>query len=138
MRILALDLGERHIGAAISDESGRIAFPCTVLEKGEKFFQELKKIVEDYHVEKIVIGHPLDIRGEEGKEGRKSRKEAEGLKDILKIDCVLWDERYTSRQASDILRGKGKKKKESEHMIAATILLQSYLDCLRTEGRSED
>jgi len=138
MRILALDLGEKHIGVAVSDESARIAFPLIVLKKEKNLLQQLKKIVKDYEVETILVGHPLNLQGKEGSEGRKNRLEAERLTANLNVNCVLWDERYTTQQAQqfltdDLIGGKRKQKKEKEHMVASAILLQSYLDYLHNK-----
>ncbi|MEW5945774.1 MAG: Holliday junction resolvase RuvX, partial [bacterium] len=138
MRVIALDYGRKRIGVAVSDDRHHIALPLTVLESGEKLVPGLKKIIKDYRVETMVMGCPLDLEGNEGKAAAKVRKESERLERALNVKCVLWDERYTTKQAEmGIIRTGGRRSKKDD-MVAAAIILQSYLDyCNRLTGETE-
>ncbi|MFH1538981.1 MAG: Holliday junction resolvase RuvX [bacterium] len=133
MRILGFDYGEKRVGVAVSDEGGAIALPLTTLDRRKNFTGELRKIAEKYGASLIVVGHPLGIDGEEGKMAKKVEKEARRISNILNIECVLWDERFTSRQAENAAEPT-RSKKGKKDMVAATLILQSYLDRLRARG----
>lgn len=133
MRILGLDYGEKRVGVAVSDEGGAIALPLTTLDRRKNFTVELKEISAKYGASLLVVGHPLGIEGEEGKMAKKVEKEAKRISNILSIECVLWDERYTTKQAESAAGQSGGKKGEKD-MVAATMILQSYLDRLRARG----
>jgi len=134
-RILALDIGSKRTGVAISDPSQSISLPLTNVEatkKGE-WVSKVKDLVETSDVEKIVVGIPLDHHGEEGADAQKIREFIALLRERVTQPVIEWDERFTTVQAertlvdADLSR---KRRKQVIDKIAATIILQSYLDSL--------
>ncbi|MBI2607766.1 MAG: Holliday junction resolvase RuvX [Candidatus Doudnabacteria bacterium] len=131
MRIMALDWGEVRIGAAISDEEGRIAFPFEKILDNKKAVDQIVKLVDRLKIEKIVIGKPLNLAGEEAESASKVDKFFSQLKKKLKIPLEYLDERFTTIEAGKLLDQQGlseKKQKEIKDNIAAQIILQAYLD----------
>ena len=138
MKILAVDWGERRMGFAVSDETGSIAFPLAVEEcRGEK--QRRRAVMarmEETGAELLVLGLPLTMQGTEGESARAVRTLAESLRTSLSAPIVLWDERMTTDIAEKAARqsrprGRGPKGRERVDAVAATVLLQSYLDSRR-------
>ena len=137
-RILGIDYGEKRIGLAVSDPNGRIALPvgCLTCPDKEAVFHRITDIVREKEVEFLVIGLPLSLMGGRGVQADKVKKWAAELGERLGLPVVLWDERYTSKQAARELSLMGRKIKNNKGKIdqmAATFLLQSYLDSI---GRS--
>ena len=135
MRILGLDLGDRTIGVAVCDPLGYTAQGITTIrrKKEEADIEELKKICEEYTVEKIVLGFPKNMNGTVGPQGEKAKAFGEKIKNILNLDIILWDERLTTVAAtramleSDMSRANRKKIVDK---VAATFILQGYLDSI--------
>ncbi|MBE6051657.1 MAG: Holliday junction resolvase RuvX [Clostridium sp.] len=133
MRILGLDVGQKTIGVAISDPLGFTAQGITTIrrEKKSKDIEELKKICDEYKVETIVIGMPKNMNGTIGFAGEKIQEFSELIKEEIGIKIEFWDERLTTVAAhramleADLSRGKRKKIVDK---IAATYILQGYLD----------
>jgi len=132
-RILALDIGEKRIGVAVSDPIGII--PCgleTISYRNNRdLIAQLKELVRSYNVFKIVAGLPLRLSGEEGTSAKKVRELGQKIEEKLKVPVEYWDERMTSVQAKKymILMGdKTGKKKAKIDMISATVILQNYLE----------
>jgi putative Holliday junction resolvase len=131
MRMMGLDYGRARIGVAISDESCRIALPLTALDARRELKQKLGELVSGREAGRIVIGYPLDRNGQPGAMGNEVREFSERLARWFGVECVLWDERYTTAQASGAARKSGSSAKKSQNdMAAATIILQSYLDSI--------
>ncbi|NNG68032.1 Holliday junction resolvase RuvX [Caldanaerobacter subterraneus] len=134
MRVLGLDVGDKTIGVAISDVSSTIAQGITTIRR-KSFVEDVKaieEIVKKYSVEKVVVGLPKNMNGSIGPQGEKVIKFGEKLKEVLRIPVVFWDERLTTLQAERFLiegvdMSRGKRKKVIDK-LAATIILQSYLD----------
>ena len=134
-RILALDLGKKRIGLALSDELGITAQGLPTLERRNKRadFAELTRIVRENNVARIVLGLPLRMSGEEGSQADWVRAFAEELKAFVDVPIDLRDERWTSKQAERVLAGSGVRnedRKPAIDRISAMILLQDYLDSL--------
>ncbi|GAB4113527.1 MAG: Holliday junction resolvase RuvX [Candidatus Caldatribacteriota bacterium] len=133
MRILGIDLGEKRIGLAISDELGITAQGLpTILCTTEKVdLEKVKNIVNNYGVEKIVLGLPRNMNGTLGKQAEKVLSFAHYLKNICNIQVELEDERLSTAKAEKLLiemdRSRKKRKKVIDKM-SAVIILQSYLD----------
>lgn len=132
-RILALDLGKKRIGMALSDELGITAQGLPTLERRNKRldFAALRAVVHENNVRQIVLGLPLRMSGEEGSQADWVRSFAEDLKDHVDVPIDLRDERWTSKQAERVLMGSGIRKQDRKPAIdrmAAVILLQDYLD----------
>ncbi|MBE3579619.1 MAG: Holliday junction resolvase RuvX [Caldanaerobacter subterraneus] len=134
MRVLGLDVGDKTIGVAISDVSSTIAQGITTIRR-KSFVEDAKaieEIVKKYSVEKVVVGLPKNMNGSIGPQGEKVIKFGEKLREVLRIPVVFWDERLTTLQAERFLiegvdMSRGKRKKVIDK-LAATIILQSYLD----------
>lgn len=134
MRLLGLDLGSRTLGVSISDVNGIIATSLTVIrhnEEYERLVLEVKTIVDDKKIEKIVLGLPKNMNGTVGEKGELSYKFKEMLENTINIPVELIDERLTTVQANNLLIKNDtsrKKRKKVVDSIAATLILQSYLD----------
>ncbi len=131
MRILAVDWGEVRIGVSVSDPSGKIAFPLDKIVQGENGHLEIKKIVEELKVEKIIIGLPKNLSGGSSESTRKTENFVTKLKEQVIIPLELIDERFTSVEAGKRLTEQGLNQQEQRGIkdnIAAQIMLQQYLD----------
>ncbi len=134
MRYIGLDLGSRTLGVSLSDPSGIIASSLTIIrhnEEYERLLDDVKKIVDEYKVEKIVLGLPKNMNGTIGPKGELSYKFKEMLENKLNIEVILEDERLSTVEATNLLIKNDtsrKKRKKVVDSLAATIILQSYLD----------
>ena len=138
--ILGLDIGDARTGVAISDELGIAAHPlCTIQRKSRKaVLAELQKLVAAHKVERIVVGLPLQLDGEEGVQARKVKQFAERLEQQVNLPIVFWDESFTTVEASQILRGTKKRRRKRRQVIdqvAAVLILEGYLEELRNSRR---
>jgi len=148
MKILGIDYGTRYIGLSIADEQIKIAYPYLVLKnKGRKFvLKELKKIIEKERIKKIIIGRPIGLSGKSTEQTKITDEFINFLKNNLSISVEGFDERFTSKMATDTrintdqrgylrksafdLRKSAKASQASldEHSGAAAIILQGYLE----------
>ena len=134
MRYLGLDLGSRRLGVSISDPNGIIASAYKVIEHNEeyeKLVEDIKKIVSDEKIEKIVLGLPKNMNNTVGPKGELSYKFKEMLEEKIDKEVILVDERLTTKEATDVLikgNTSRKNRKKVVDSLAATIILQSYLD----------
>lgn len=135
MRILGLDLGTKTLGLAISDLTETISSTLTTLRfeenKAYTCIDELKKIVEEYDVKLFVIGLPKNMNNTLGDAVNRTRDFEEVLKDNFNIKIVEQDERLSSVTANNVLISADvsrKKRKQNVDKLAATIILQNYLD----------
>ena len=134
-RTLALDVGEKRVGIAISDPTGIIARPLQTLVRGsrEEDLGAVIALVAEHDVGLVVVGRPLSLDGTEGPQARRVARYAEALAATLPVPVVAWDERFTTVAAEEILR-RTRKKKQRAHTrdevdaIAAAVILQSYLE----------
>ena len=131
MRILALDWGTVRMGAAISDPDGKIAFPLDKFIDTKTAIDDIRAIVQDLHIEKILIGMPKNLSGEAGASAKKVESFVTKLKQVVTGDLELLDERFTSVEAGNKLSDIGmseQKQRSIKDNIAAQIMLQQYLD----------
>lgn len=133
MRKLALDFGERRIGLAISDETGRLARPLKVISHKniQDDLKEIKKVIYEYQVDQIIVGLPLSTSGKDSKQALRVKEYIHELKRNLEVPVTEYDERFTTKVAQQIMNQiglKSYKKKEIEDKISASIILQSFLD----------
>jgi len=136
MRILGLDVGDVRIGVALSDEMGWTAQPLGVITRSKKkgLKSDLYAIVaylDEYNVTEIVVGLPLNMNGSEGPMTEKVRKFSEALSKITDIEIKEWDERLSTVAVERVLiEGdvSRKKRKTVVDKLAATYILQGYLD----------
>ena len=136
MVILAIDYGDSRTGLACCQASEAIASPLgTVFEKSpEKRFMKLKEKADEIGAELIVVGHPINMDGSRGDRAKMCEALAERLERESGIKTVLWDERVTTVQAAEIKNEtnvRGKKRKNIIDTVAATLILESYLDYRR-------
>lgn len=140
-RILGLDFGTRRVGLAVSDPRRLIATPLEVHERRDpaqdaRYYQRL---VVEHEIDRIVIGLPLHTGGREGTSARLARSYGDWLAGVTGLVVLYHDERYTTVDAEDVLIASGLKRsrrKGLRDMLAARILLQTYLDagCPETEA----
>lgn len=132
-RILAVDYGEKRVGLAISDELQITASPlATLLRKSdEEVIAQIIQLAQRYRVEKIIIGLPVRTDGKQGEMEHRVRSFAQKLQCRTKVPVVLFDERFTTRIAEQILLEADlsrQKRKRVRDKLAAVVLLQSFLD----------
>lgn len=123
MKVMALDFGSARTGVAVSDPTGVIARPLCVVERAasEDGLAELQRLVRDEQPEQIVVGHPLTMRGERGRQARATEQFAAALRERLDVPVVLFDERFTTDLAQQ------SPSSAPEDARAAAHLLSSYL-----------
>lgn len=139
MRTVALDIGDVRIGVAISGPSGSVATPLAVLATGRirGGSRELHDIFVQYDVERIVVGLPITLAGDEGPQARHVRALAAKLLDGVDIPVTFADERLSSQEAKRRMREQGISERDARGSIdkvAAAIFLQNVLDGERAEG----
>ena len=134
-RILALDLGKKRIGLAISDPLGITAqgLPNLVRARKRADLAALEQLVRERQVGLILMGNPINMRGDEGRQSGWVREFAQAIEKRTGLPVKLWDERLTSVEAGRVLRSSGisiEKRAAAVDRLSAVILLQSYLDSL--------
>jgi len=133
MRALGLDIGSVRIGVAVSDPSGSVASPLTVLDARSLALDigPLVRLVEDYEPECLVVGLPLSLSGETGPQAEAVQATAERLAGAVGVPLAYADERLSSAEARRIMSASGLSEKEqrgSVDKVAAALLLQGWLD----------
>ena len=126
-----MDWGSKRIGAAISDEDGKIAFPLDKVIETKKAINEIKYIIARYKVAWILIGIPKTTSGNEGHSAMLTKNFADKLSRETGIPQSLADERFSSVEARKLLHSQGlhdKKQRQIIDNVAAQIILQKYLD----------
>jgi putative Holliday junction resolvase len=130
-RVLAVDLGKKRVGLALSDPLRMIAQPwrTSPFISLSSLAAEIAGIVQEKDVERVIVGLPIKENGEEG-EGCRLARQFAALLEQKHIPAELWDERFTSRLAEQVLHSHGKKRKDNKDKIdriAASFILESYL-----------
>ena len=133
MRIMALDIGEKRIGVAVSDPGERVASPIAVLPAAEVLQNapSLRRLLEDWEPELLVCGLPMTLAGEEGPQAQRIREQAQRIAQAAELPVEFSDERLSSQEAKRSLREKGLSEREMRgkvDMIAACVFLQAWLD----------
>ena len=134
--LLGLDLGEKRIGVAVSDELRLLAHPVGyILRRGNRqVFDELAKLIEEHGIQTIVVGLPKTLNNDVGTQAEAALAFVGRLSGRFTCKVVTWDERLTTAQAErallaqDVSRAKRRQKRDA---MAARIILQSYLDFLK-------
>ena len=139
MRILGLDYGEKRIGVAVCDELGITAqgLPTLIRQTKKHDLEILSRWIQDYSIQKIVIGYPLRLDGSEGIQCEKVNRFTRLLEKTFLLPVIKWPETLSTKEAEEILMSSGvgwRKRKEKVDQLAACLILQSYLDNL---GKSE-
>ena len=137
---MALDVGERRIGVAVSDETGVIATPLATVLRGAGDLDEIRRLVGEWEMDRLVVGLPTGMSGREGPQAAIVRAYAATLVDHLGPEPPVdfWDERLTTAIAERALIAAGTrraKRRERIDAVAAAIILQSYLDAGRGVAR---
>jgi putative Holliday junction resolvase len=135
LRILGLDYGEKRIGVAVCDELGLTAQGLpTILRKTKKHDLEiLQNIINNYNIEKIVIGYPVRLDGSEGIQCEKVNRFSSMLEKNYFLPVVKWPETLSTKEAEEILINSGmrwKKRKTKVDKLAACLILQAYLNSI--------
>lgn len=138
MRILGLDYGSKRIGVAICDELELMAHSlAAITRKNKKHDMEaLANYIRACSIEKIVVGYPIKLNGTEGIQCEKVNKFIQRLEKCFTLPVIRWDETLTTKEAEEILihtHVRREKRKEVIDKIAAAIILQSYLDAIKSE-----
>lgn len=138
-RILALDVGSKTIGRAVSDPLGITAQGLETIRRKNKRtdFEELERTIREYEVREIVVGYPLHMSGAAGSQSLKMQEFAEQLRRRFALPVHLWDERLTSAQANRLLREAElsiQRRAQVVDRLAAVLILQSFMEA-RGSGR---
>jgi len=132
-RILALDLGKKRIGLALSDPLGISAQGLDTLQRStiREDIAALAAIAREHQVQLVLLGHPLNMSGAEGRQAVYTRDFAQRLTERTGLAVRFWDERLTTKEAERVLKQSGisiEKRAKAVDRLAAVILLASYLD----------
>jgi putative holliday junction resolvase len=133
LRYLALDVGNRRIGVAVSDELGLTAQPVLTLERRSRRREDLRSLARlsrRFGVTGIVVGNPVHLSGDQSPQAAKTQSFAAELGELTGLPIHLWDERLTSHEAHQILYESGRPRQEHRRVVdqvAATLILQSFL-----------
>lgn len=133
MRVLAVDPGEKNIGLAVSDPTGTIANPLTVLKHVSRPIDaaSIAQLALEHNVDRIIVGQALDDEGIPTVQGRSAARLAAAIRYQCDLPVDLWDESYSTRAAREALVaiGVARMKRKGHHdSLAATYILQTYLD----------
>lgn len=139
MRIMAIDYGDARTGVAISDPTGLLAGYTTVIQSRKEgvVAEELARLAKEHSVDELVMGFPRNMDGTEGPRAELYRDFAALVEDTAGLRPVLWDERRTTVDAHRILFEAGKnarKRKKTVDAVAASLILEGYLDHRRLRG----
>jgi len=141
-RILGIDFGHRRIGIAISDplRISAQALPTIQVKRMEQVWTKLETIIRDKNVVAIVVGMPLNLKGQKTRSAENVEKFIVTLQERFKLPVHSWDERWTSVAAQRTIHQLGKspsRHKEKVDQISALLILQSYLDYLSIQVSRE-
>lgn len=126
--VLALDVGNRRVGIALASTAARLASPLVTLEQGDKFFDELAKIIERESVSDLVVGLPRGLQGQATEQTVLTAEFTKQLKEHFELPVHFQDEAVTSRQAETELQSRGKPYQKSDiDALAATYILEDWL-----------
>ena len=137
MRYLGLDIGDRWIGVAVSDPSGKLASPLTIIGRTKDMadLEAIGSIIEQNDVGRIIVGLPRSMNGSLGRQAEKVQEFTDQLRRHVEVPMEFRDERLTTVSANRLMRESSIKKsktKARDDAIAAALILQSFLD----EGQS--
>lgn len=132
-RVMGIDFGTRRVGISISDPGGIVAGNPSVIHVGseKQAITEIKELAASEAVAEIVVGLPLSLNGSKGPQADKAASFASKLSSACGVKVTLWDERFSTVEAERLLLGLSKrirKQKEKRDLMAAVLILQSFLD----------
>lgn len=134
MKAVALDMGSKRVGIAVSDSDGRVAMPSDHFSRSKDAaadFRALARRIDDLGAEVVVAGIPLPMAGELSAQALTILRELGTLAEHLVVPLLLWDERFTSKMAEGLLREAGVSARDARAKVdsaAAALLLQDWLD----------
>ncbi len=136
MRVLALDVGDRRIGVAVSDPTGVLATPLLAVDRADPASElnELLRLIDQHEASEIVVGFPRTLQGDVGPQARKVRRFVASLSERTDVPVATVDERLSTVQAERMLSespGRGSRDRGRVDAAAAAVILQSYLDSQR-------
>lgn len=136
MVIMAVDLGKARTGIAVCDKTQFLASPLCVIEEWnkERLLDKVAELAKSEKAEQLVIGLPRNMDGSEGESAQNARDFAEKISSMVNVPVVMQDERCTTMIAHRYLNDtnvRGKKRKNTVDAVAATVILQSYIDSLK-------
>lgn len=138
-RFLALDLGERRIGLAVSDPLGLVGTAAGQIERAgeaEKDLERIGELIRQYQPVEVIVGLPVRTDGRWGEPAVKAQELAGMIRERFGVPVVLWDERFTTKIAEDLLLAAGIRRQDrrrARDSLAAAVILQSYLEHRRGE-----
>jgi putative holliday junction resolvase len=135
VRLLGLDYGKKRIGLALSDPMGWSAQPIGFLLNDSKILDQLSALVRKHDVSEVVLGYPLSLSGKEGESAKEVAAFAKKLEAAIGIPVHLWDERFTTSEAENLLISgdvRREKRKEVRDSIAASLILQGFMQVRKT------
>ncbi len=141
MRALGLDLGSKRIGVAVSDLTGTIASPLTVIQRGRSRRHDHERIaalVREEEAECVVVGMPHSLSGRDGPAAKAARTEVSALASVVGVPVETYDERFTTVTANRALAEsgvRGQARRQVVDKVAAAVILQSWLDARREASR---
>jgi len=141
-RVLALDVGKKRIGLAVSDELGCTAqgIETLIRTRIRDDMAMLEQIAAQWNVRTLLVGKPLHMSGDESRQSAYTREFAERLAERLHLPVVYWDERLTSKEAERLMREGGAtlmQSRQSVDRMSAILILESYLGFLENERLAE-
>ena len=134
MRVIALDLGSKRVGVAVSDRSGTIATPLVVVQRSGRTsvdHERIRAIIEEEEAVLLVVGLPLSMDGSVGKAAQAAIREAKALATVVGVPVETFDERLTTVTADRMLmefRMRAEDRRKIIDKVAAAVILQSWLD----------
>ncbi len=139
MRVMAIDYGDAHTGIAVSDPTGFLTgFTATITAyRPEDAAEKIAALAREHGAEELVLGHPRNMDGSLGPRAEKAEAFAAALREVTGLPVTLWDERRTTVDAHRILLNSGKdgrKRKKLVDAVAASLILEGYLDYRRHAG----
>ena len=143
MRILGIDPGDKNIGVALSDPTGTIANPLTVIQHVSRPIDAatVAQLARENNVGRIIVGQSFDLDGQPSFQGRKAARLAAAIRTQTEIPVDMWDEAYSTKIArgARIAMGTSRAKRKG-HLdeLAATVILQSFLDNQPTKTESAE
>ena len=132
-RLLGVDYGSVRVGLAVSDPDHKIASPLATYERRNKEVDaaHFRQVTADEEIGELVVGLPVHLDGREGQKAAEARAFGVWLKEVTGLRVVFWDERFSTVEAENLLLSAGltsQRRQARRDMLAAQILLQSYLD----------
>ncbi len=136
-RLLALDVGDRRVGAAVCDEGGLLVRPLTVFERGARAADQarIRRLLQEQRAVGLVVGYPLNDDGSAGPQAQQTARYAQRLAAVLDVPVMLWDERLSTFEAEQRLAAMSRRGRKAIGVdaVAAAVILESFLDHVKQQ-----